>query len=106
MAPAAQMIQIALFALVAGIAIPVLVQLFVTLRSIQRSATAVQHKMDETLATVTAVVGPLGASRPTGSDPLPALAAALVPALVAGFRAYRTTGAAAAPAQEMLATKE
>jgi hypothetical protein len=93
MSASAQMIQIALLALVAGITIPVLVQLFVTLRSVQRSATAVEHKMDETLAAVTAVVGPLGASRGPGGDALPALAAAVVPALLAGFRAYRTTGA-------------
>lgn len=79
---ASDLIRTAVLVLLAGIAIPVLVQLFLTLRAFQRSTTALERKLDQALAAV--AVGRSG-----GSDSLALLAAAVAPAVIAGFRAYR-----------------
>jgi type II secretory pathway component PulJ len=91
-----ELIRIAIFALLAGIAVPVLVQLFISLRTLDRSARALERKLDETLSLIAGTVA--NANRPTtGSDTLALLLGALGPALAAGVRAFRAS-AAAAPA--------
>lgn len=79
------LVRTVIMAALAGLLTPVLVQLLLTLRSLQRSAVAVERKLDEALRELTTVVA--AARQPP--DTLSAVVAAVAPAVVAGLRAAR-----------------
>jgi hypothetical protein len=83
-------IRIALLALLAGVALPIAVQLYLTLRSTAGVVRQLDRRLDrafDDLARATASVRQgAGASSATS-----AVLAALGPAVVAGVRAFRTT---------------
>jgi hypothetical protein len=90
MSTSADTIRIALLALLAGAALPVLIQLFVTLRGLRRTADAVERRLDQTLRDI----GDLAADvRRTAVAPtsMGAVIAAATPAVVAAVRAFRTS---------------
>ena len=86
-----ELIKIALAALFAGVAIPLLLQLFLTLRRLQHLMATLERRLDPALRDLADVISDLK-PRPQPSHAATAtLIAALVPALVAGARAFRTT---------------
>jgi hypothetical protein len=85
----AEVFRLGLLALLAGVALPLLVQLFLVLRNVQRVTAVLDRRLDGTLHAledVAAVVkhgGEQSASWPTA-------AAAMVSAAIAAARAFRT----------------
>ncbi len=89
MSTPAELFRVALAALLVGVALPLLVQLFLTLRSLQKVLVVLDKRLDVTLRDLSDTIGSLrqvGAPASTAS----AIGAALVPAIVAGIRALRT----------------
>jgi hypothetical protein len=83
-------IQLAIVALVAGISIPLLVQLFLTARTVQRVSVSVEHKLDESRRELHDLLA--GVRSGSGaSEWSSALASAAVPAIIAAVRAFRTS---------------
>jgi hypothetical protein len=83
----AQMIAVALLALVTGIALPLMIQLFLTLRSLQRVAGVLDRRLDRTLGDLSDVASNLRQSTSPGAGSS-ALLAALGPALVAAVASF------------------
>jgi hypothetical protein len=81
-------IQLAILALVAGMAIPLLVQLFLTARTVQRAAASIERNVEDVRRDLHGLVG--GAAR-SGAPPewAATLAGAAVPAVIAAVRAFR-----------------
>jgi hypothetical protein len=86
----AQMIGVALLALVTGIAVPLMVQLFLTLRSLQRVAGVLDRRLDRTLGELSEVASNLRQSTSPGAGSS-ALLAALAPALVAAVGSFASS---------------
>jgi hypothetical protein len=85
MTPSPEIFRVGLAALLTGIAVPLLVQLFLLLRDLRRT-TAV---LDRTLTNLDSVVAEL--KHPAvATPPLAAQLAAAVPAVVAAVRAFRS----------------
>ncbi len=82
-------VRTAVLTLLVGVAIPVLVQAFLTLRAFQRSLRSIEAKLDDAVALMA------GPGRSSGSDSLALVASAMAPAIIAGVRAYRATKAPA-----------
>ena len=84
------MIRIALLALITGVTLPLLVQLFLTLRALRRTADVVERRLDQTLRDIGAVVADLKRTT-AGPSTLGGLVAAAAPVVVAAVRAFRTS---------------
>jgi len=83
---AATAIPLVLLALVVGAALPMLVQLFTTMRSMQKSIADVERRVDRALDDVSRAAGRVGhPATPTAA----AIGAALGPAVVAAIGAFR-----------------
>jgi hypothetical protein len=98
----AEMIRIALLALVAGVALPLLVQLFVTLRAVTRVVKILDERLEPALRDVGEVAARLRQST-APSQNTSAVLAALAPALIAAVRTFRGGVASAAPPDQPLA---
>jgi hypothetical protein len=104
MSSSAELIQIALAALAVGVALPLLVQLYVTLRSVQRLMATLDRRLDPTLRELQEALATLK-GRPPAGQVTGELVAALLPAGLAAVRAFRAHMASAetadpAPAPE------
>jgi hypothetical protein len=88
MASTTDIVRIVLLAFVGGLAVPILVQLFLTLRTLQRVSLSVERRIDETSREVTHVLAGLR-REPSGPDALSLIASAAVPAVLAAVRAFR-----------------
>jgi hypothetical protein len=86
---------VALLALMAGVALPLAIQLYLAVRSIRRVVESLDQRLDRTLADLAQVTGQLRQSAGAGAA-TSAVLSALAPALVAGVRAFRATAAPAA----------
>lgn len=90
MANTPQLIQLTIVALLAGMMIPLLVQLFLTARTLQRTSASVDRKVEDARREVHDLL--TGIRRDSGaSDLASVVASAAVPALIAGIRAFRTS---------------
>jgi hypothetical protein len=100
MTPPAEMVRVALAALLAGIALPLLVQLFLTLRAVSRASAALTRQLDENGRQLSTLLADLRAHQRPDAGAL--LANALVPAAIAAVRAFRsgTTAGAASDSPE------
>jgi hypothetical protein len=81
-------IQTVLVALLVGVALPLLLQMFVTVRALQRTAERVERRLDGALADVSHLASRLDAS-PRQSEAAALVGAALVPAALAAIRTFR-----------------
>lgn len=90
MTSSGELIRIALLALLTGIAVPLLVQLFLTLRSLRLATDAVERRLDKLLGDVNAIADQVR-TRATHPGPLAASLTAALPAVVAAVQAFRTT---------------
>src|SRR3569623_1250702 len=90
MTPTGELIRIALLALVTGVAVPLLVQLFLTLRSLRLATKAVEARLDKLLGDVNAIADDVRA-RATNPGPLAASLSAALPAIIAGVQAFRAS---------------
>lgn len=89
MTPTTEVFRVGLAALLTGIAVPLLVQLFLLLRDVRRTTLALDQRLERTLTDLGDVVAELKHA----TVPAPALAtqlAAAVPAIVAAVRAFRS----------------
>lgn len=77
-----------LLAFACGLAVPLALQLFLTLRATQRTITSTRLRVERTLDGLDAVMNKVGAGSSTNQT-LSAVGAALVPAAVAAFKAWR-----------------
>ncbi len=84
-----ELILISLAALTVGAWLPIAIQLFLTARTVQRTSLAVERQVGDVHQTLTALVRDVTPER-RPSDVTAAIGAALVPAVVAAFRALRT----------------
>jgi hypothetical protein len=83
-----QALQLTIVALLGGMAIPLIVQLFLTARTVQRVALSTERKLDETRRELHALLA--GGRRETAAaEWTSTLASAAVPALIAAVRAFR-----------------
>jgi hypothetical protein len=89
MTPSTEVFRIGLAALLTGIAVPLLVQLFLLLRDLRRTTAVLDRRLDRTLADLGAVVSELKQST-AATPPLAVQLAAAVPAVVAAVRAFRS----------------
>ena len=90
MANTPQLIQLTIVALLAGLTIPLLLQLFLTARSVQRASASVERQLTDARRELHEVLATT--RRDGGSGDLASmLAGAAVPALIAGIRAFRST---------------
>jgi len=108
MTPTGELIRIALLALVTGVAVPLLVQLFLTLRSLRLATKAVEARLDKLLGDVNAIADDVRA-RATNPGPLAASLSAALPAIIAGVQAFRASmhsGAAASRDDEVKFAKD
>jgi hypothetical protein len=83
-----EIVKLALGALLTGIAIPLLVQLFLVLRNVRRATAVLDQRLDRTLRDMGDVIAELKRA----STPSPSLSSQLVaalPAIVAAMRAFR-----------------
>jgi hypothetical protein len=88
MSSTTEIVRLALAALLAGIAIPLLVQLFLVLRNVQRATAVLDRRLDQTLRDMGDVIAELKrASVP--APPLSSQLIAALPAVVAAVRAFR-----------------
>jgi hypothetical protein len=83
-------VRIVLLAFLGGLAVPILVQLFLTLRTLQRVSLSVERRIDETSREVASVLAGLRRES-SGPDALSLIAGAAVPAVLAAVRAFRAT---------------
>jgi hypothetical protein len=88
MASNTEIVRLAIGALLAGIAIPLLVQLFLVLRNVQRATAVLDRRLDQTLRDMGDVLADLKQVT-APSPPLAAQLAAALPAIVAAVRAFR-----------------
>jgi hypothetical protein len=89
MTPSTEVFRVGLAALLTGIALPLLLQLFLLLRDLRRTTAVLDRRLDRTLADLGAVLSELKQST-TAAPPLAAQIAAAVPAVVAAVRAFRS----------------
>jgi hypothetical protein len=82
-------VRIVLLAFLGGLAVPILVQLFLTLRTLQRVSLSVERRMDETSRELTSVLAGLRREGSGGPDVVSLIASAAVPAVLAAVRAFR-----------------
>jgi len=90
MTSSGELIRIALLALVTGVAVPLLVQLFLTLRSLRLATDAVERRLDKLLGDVNAIADEVR-TRASNPGPLAASLTAAVPAILAGVQAFRAS---------------
>jgi hypothetical protein len=90
MSTSAELIRVALLALITGLAVPLLVQLFVTLRGLRRTAEALERRVDGTLKEIGDAAADLRRTS-GGSSALGATLAAAGPVIVAAVRAFRSS---------------
>jgi hypothetical protein len=83
-------VRIVLLAFLGGLAVPILVQLFLTLRTLQRVSLSVERRIDETSRELSDVLGGLR-RQASGPDVGSLIASAAVPAVVAAVRAFRAS---------------
>jgi hypothetical protein len=85
-----EILQLAITAFVAGTAIPLLVQLFLTARTVQRVAVSAERKLEEARREIRDL---LGSSRrePAAPEWTAVLASAVVPAVIAAVRTFRSS---------------
>jgi hypothetical protein len=84
----AEILQLAIIALVAGIAIPLLVKLFLTARTVQRAAISAERKLEDTRRDLHDLLAG-GRREPAAPEWTAVLANAAVPALIAAVRTFR-----------------
>jgi hypothetical protein len=106
MTPSTEVFRVGLAALLTGIAVPLLLQLFLVLRDVRRTTAVLDQRLDRTLTDLGAVVAELKHAT-VPAPPLAAQLAAAVPAVVAAVRAFRSSmtphdGAAAPSHKENL----
>lgn len=100
MTSSGELVRIALLALLTGVAVPLLVQLFLTLRSLRLATDAVERRLDKLLGDVNAIADQVR-DRAAHPSPLTASLTAALPAVFAAVQAFRTSmHAGAAPAGE------
>jgi hypothetical protein len=92
MSTSTETIRVALLALMAGVALPLAIQLYLAVRSIRRAVESLDQRLERTLADLTRVTAQLQQSTGAGAT-TSAVLSALAPALVAGVRAFRATAA-------------
>jgi hypothetical protein len=93
MTPTSDVFRVGLLALLTGIAVPLLVQLFLVLRDVRRTTAILDQRLDRTLTDLGDVVAELKrVSVPASSlaGQLAAAAPAVVAAVSAGVRAFHT----------------
>ena len=84
-------IRIAIFALLAGAALPLLIQLFLTARSFRRTVDTVERRLDRALRDIDDLTADLRRRPAAGSSSIVSAIAAATPAVVAAVRAFRTS---------------
>lgn len=98
MTPSGELIRIALLALLTGVAVPMLVQVFLTLRSLRLATEAVEGRLDKLLGDVNAIADDVR-TRATNPGPLASSLTAALPAVVAAVQAFRSSMHADAAAE-------
>lgn len=94
----ADLIRLALIALALGVAIPVLVQLFLTLRQAQKTIARLESRIDPALRDINQVIEHLKSPPPApGAGAAQVLGAALIPAAIAAYKAFRAHSAETEP---------
>lgn len=93
MTPTTEVFRVGLAALITGLAVPLLVQLFLLLRDVRRTTLALDQRLERTLTDLGDVVAELKHA----TVPAPPLAAQLaaavpaaLPAIIAAVRAFRS----------------
>ena len=89
MSPAEETVRIAIAALLTGVTLPLIVQLFVTARSVRRAAESVERRLDETLREVRDLASDLRRTTTAAPTSLANVVATATPAIVAAVRAFR-----------------
>jgi len=90
MTSAAETFRLGLLALLGGMAIPLLVQLFLVLRNVQRVTNVLDRRLDRALGDLEDLTA--GFKRATAAPPSwPGVVAAAVPALLAAGQAFRSS---------------
>ena len=89
MTPSTEVFRVGLAALLTGLAVPLLVQLFLLLRDLRRTMAGLDRRLDRTLADLGAVVSELKQAT-ANAPPLAAQLAAAAPAVIAAVRAFRS----------------
>lgn len=93
MSNSSEMIRIALMALIVGVTLPLLVQLFMTLRSLQKVITMLDKRLDPTLRDLSDTIASLRkTTEPTNAASI--IGAAAVPAALAALQAFKAHMAA------------
>jgi hypothetical protein len=90
MSTSAELVRVALLALITGLAIPLLVQLFLTLRGLRRTTEVLERRLDVALKEIGEAAADLRRSSAAPSAVGAALAAA-GPAIIAAIRAFRSS---------------
>ena len=85
----AETLKFVLLAFGAGIVVPLAIQLFLTLRSLHRTVEATSRRLNETMDALELAAKRAQQSASPTTRSLTTLGAALIPAFVAAFRAYR-----------------
>ncbi|MDX2024596.1 MAG: hypothetical protein SF187_30420 [Deltaproteobacteria bacterium] len=104
MSPTSEMIRIALLCLVAGVSLPLLVQLFLTLRSLQKVIVMFDKRLDPALRDLSHAIEGLRKAEPSNAASV--IGAAALPALLAAFNAWKTHMAERASAESTTPTKD
>jgi ABC-type phosphate/phosphonate transport system permease subunit len=84
-------VRIAIFALLAGAALPLIIQLFLTARSFRRTVDTVERRLDRALRDIDELSADLRRRPAAGSTSIVGAIAAATPAVVAAVRAFRTS---------------
>jgi hypothetical protein len=83
-------LQLAIIALIAGMSVPLLVQLFLTARTVQRVAASADRKLEEARRELHDLIA--GSRRePATAEWTAVLASAAMPAIVAAVRSFRAS---------------
>jgi len=91
MSASADMIRVAILALLAGVALPLLVQLFLAARAFRRTVNTVEQRLDRALRDIDDLAADVRRRPASSPASLVAAAAAAAPAVVAAVRAFRTS---------------
>lgn len=95
-----------LLALAVGVAVPVLVQAFITLRTANRVLTSLDRRLETMLGELTRLVGRLEPSSSEQHNVASMIGAAVVPAIAAAVRTLRHRDAPGAAATDNAAGNE
>jgi hypothetical protein len=87
MTPPADIVRVALTALLVGMALPLMVQLFFTLRAVARASASLSRQLDENGRQLSTLMAEVRAHQRPDAGAL--LASALIPAAVAAIQAFR-----------------